>query len=44
MISLIGSNYSDEKTKYFGYVEVAIGVGMLIGPPIGSLLYGYLGY
>ena len=44
MFSFIASNYSDDKLYYFGLVEVALSGGMLLGPPVGSFLYGYLGY
>ena len=42
--SLIGSNFSEEKTKYYGMIEAALGFGLVIGPPVGSFLYGYFGY
>lgn len=29
---------------YIGYMEGSAGIGLLTGPPIGSLLYGYCGY
>jgi MFS family permease len=40
MFSLIATVYSHEKARYFGFVEVAIGFGMLAGPPVGSFFYG----
>ena len=43
-LSLITSNYSSEKTKFIGYMEAAGGLGLMVGPPIGSFLYGYLNY
>ena len=29
---------------YIGYMEGSAGIGLLMGPPIGSLLYGYFDY
>jgi len=33
-----------EKERYIGYVEMALGVGDMIGPAIGSLMYTWLGF
>mmetsp|Transcript_31724 Transcript_31724/g.48627 ORF Transcript_31724/g.48627 Transcript_31724/m.48627 type:complete len:158 (-) Transcript_31724:1015-1488(-) len=30
--------------KYIGYIEISVGVGLGIGPTLGSFVYGYLGY
>ena len=43
-VSLLGSNFSDQKAKYFGLMEAACGLGLILGPPIGSLMYGYFGF
>ena len=42
--SIVGTYWSDEKAKYFGYFEAAIGLGLIIGPPVGSLMYGFFDY
>lgn len=42
--SMVGSNFTDEKEKYFGLLEASVGLGLVIGPPLGSALYGYFGY
>jgi MFS family permease len=42
--SLIGQNFAEEKAKYFGLVEASLGFGLIIGPPVGSFLYGKFGY
>ena len=41
---MIGSIFSEDKEKYFGYIEGSIGLGLVIGPPLGSIMYGNLGY
>ena len=43
-VSLLGSYFSDQKAKYFGLMEAACGLGLIVGPPIGSLMYGYFGF
>ena len=42
--SMVASNYSDEKAKYFGLLEAAVGLGLVVGPPLGSIMYSSLGY
>lgn len=42
--SVICSKYPDQKTKYIGYLESAVGLGLMAGPPIASLVYGRFGY
>ena len=43
-LSLISTNFSEDKTKYIGFMEAAGGLGLMIGPSFGSFLYGYLDY
>lgn len=42
--SLVASQFPDEKMEYIGYVEAATGFGLMVGPPIGSFMYGWLHY
>ena len=42
--SMVGSNFTDEKEKYFGYLEASVGFGLVVGPPLGSAMYGSMGY
>lgn len=42
--SLIASQYPLEKAEYIGILEAATGFGLMIGPPIGSFMYGFFGY
>ena len=41
---MITLEFSDNSDRYIGYAEGAVGVGLLIGPALGSLMYGFLGY
>lgn len=43
-MSLISTQFNEEKTKYIGFFEAAGGIGTMIGPPMGGFLYGYLHY
>jgi MFS family permease len=42
--SVVTSMFSDELMKHIGYVEIAVGVGMGMGPVIGSLFFSFLDY
>lgn len=37
--SIITGIYSSEMIKYIGYIEICVGVGLGMGPVIGSLVY-----
>jgi len=41
---MLSSLYPDEVSKYIGKVELALGVGLVIGPPIATLLYNIGGF
>jgi MFS family permease len=36
--------FSDNREKYLGMGESAAGLGQMLGPVMGSILYTYLGY
>jgi len=36
--------FADNREKYLGMGESAAGLGQMIGPVLGSLLYHYFGY
>lgn len=36
--------FSENREKYLGIGESACGIGTMLGPVIGSVLYSYLGY
>lgn len=42
--SVICSKFPTQKTRYIGYLESSIGLGLMAGPPIASLIYGRFGY
>ena len=42
--SLIAQTFKEQKMIYFGYVEAATAVGLILGAPLGSLIYTTLGY
>ena len=37
--SIIAITFMEDKIVYMGYVESSISVGLIFGPPIGSLIY-----
>jgi len=43
-MSIISSNFPDEKVKYISYIGASTGFGLMIGPPLGSFIYGHLGF
>jgi MFS family permease len=38
------SKFPENREKYLGMGESAAGIGTMLGPVIGSLLYAYFGY
>jgi len=42
--SIVSSYFKDDKEKYIGFMENALGLGFICGPIIGSLFYGFAGY
>lgn len=43
-LSLITTNYTEDKQKYISFMEAAGGLGLMVGPSIGSFLYGFCDY
>ena len=43
-MSLISHNFQDSQEKYIGLVGSALGVGLMIGPPLGSCIYSGYNY
>lgn len=41
---MITALYQDQMMKYIGYIEIAIGVGLGMGPTVGSIVYSFLKY
>ena len=42
--SIITIEFAEEKEKYLGQAEAATGIGLALGPTIGSLMYAQVGY
>jgi len=42
--AIIVSNYPDKKDWYIGLMEAGAGMGVLVGPLLGSVLYEHGGY
>ena len=42
--AVITNTFSDSITKHIAYVEIVVGLGLGIGPIIGSALFDVLGY
>jgi len=42
--SVITSIFSHDIMRYIGYIEISVGVGLGLGPTIGSVVYKYLYY
>lgn len=38
------NQFSENREKYLGMGEAAAGIGTMVGPVIGSVLYAYFGY
>ena len=43
-LSLIAVEFYAEREMYYGWVESSIGVGLMMGPVIGQVLYNLFGY
>ena len=42
--SLVTIEFPDKREEYMGYCESAVGVGLMIGPVLGSFIFGLCGY
>lgn len=42
--SMISMNFPDKKEKYISLIGASMGIGLFLGPPLGSLIYGWLGF
>jgi len=42
--AIVTIEFSDNAEKYIGWLEVASGLGLVGGPLIGSVLYGFISY
>lgn len=44
MFSIVGTEFSKDRDWYIGYLEFAVGLGLMGGPVIGQLFYTILGF
>jgi len=44
IFSIIGQEFPHSRDEYLGYVEGAVGIGLMSGPVIGQLIYNLVGY
>jgi MFS family permease len=42
--SMISINFPDKKEKYISLIGASMGIGLFLGPPLGSLIYGRFGF
>ena len=40
--SVVTQIFSDDIMRYIGYIEISVGVGLGMGPTIGSVVFKYL--
>jgi MFS family permease len=42
--SVVGTKFPEQKETYISLMEAAVGLGLIVGPPMGSVIYGLGGY
>ena len=42
--ALITQSFPENRVVYLGYVKAATGLGLMMGPAVGSVIYGFKGY
>lgn len=40
--SLVTSTFTEDLMKYISYIELTVGIGLSLGPALGSVVYPYL--
>ena len=43
-MSLISTNFPEEKEKFISYIGASMGFGLMLGPPLGSFIFGKLSF
>lgn len=43
-MSLISTNFPEDKEKYISYIGASMGFGLMVGPPLGSFIFGNLNF
>lgn len=42
--SIVSIEFPENRDIYIGYCQTAVGLGLLMGPVIGTSIYGFAGY
>ncbi len=42
--STLATEFKHNREKYFGYIEMCLGIGMFVGPFLSGILYQYINY
>ena len=42
--SIVAIEFPQQREIYIGYVQTAVGLGLLLGPVIGTIIYSFAGY
>lgn len=42
--SVVTIEFPEDQDKYIGWAEAAIGIGLVLGPVLGSFLFNFVGY
>jgi MFS family permease len=42
--SIVATEFPKQREKYFGYIELCLGLGMSFGPFLSGVLYQYINY
>lgn len=43
-MSIIAAEFKNDKPRYISYVNMSLGLGLALGPVLGSLVYSFLNY
>jgi predicted MFS family arabinose efflux permease len=43
-LSLVQLSFPDQKAIFIGYLEASFGLGIMLGAPVGSFLFGIFDY
>ena len=42
--ALVNQTFVEDRVRYLGYIKASTGLGLMLGPSLGSLIYGFFGY
>lgn len=43
-MSIIAAEFKNDRPKYISYINMSLGLGLALGPVLGSLVYSFLNY